>query len=444
MRIKSTGINLCWVLVFACIGIFVTPLRTEAQKFTDSQRQSGMEMLKDIKADLKKYYYDPTFHGMDLDARFKAAELKLKEVQTYTQMLSVIAQAVLELDDSHTLFIPPRLAIDIEYGWSMQTIGDKCYVVELKPGSDAATKGLRVGDEIYAIDGYTPTRENLWKIRYSYYQLRPRERVRLEIIKADGQHRELEIIPEAHDLEPGSDATEAYFKQRRDQLREELEAPDFKEFGTDLFVWKMRSFDLSNDKIDQMVKRLQAHKSAIIDLRGNLGGYERALVRMAGSFFDHDIKVAEVKRRKEIFPLIAKSRGGKAFPGQLVVLVDSRSASASEAFARLVQLNRRGTVVGDHTAGRLTRAIVYRELLSNNTILVPFGTSITDAELIMTDGQSLEHKGVVPDQLILPNSADLAANRDPVLSRAAALLGVEIDPQQAGGLFQLPKNHRQP
>src|ERR1044072_3843959 len=42
-------------------------------------RERARAMLSTIKSDLQKYYYDPTYHGMNLDERFKTAEEKIKQ-----------------------------------------------------------------------------------------------------------------------------------------------------------------------------------------------------------------------------------------------------------------------------------------------------------------------------------------------------------------------------
>jgi C-terminal processing protease CtpA/Prc len=64
-----------------------------------------------------------------------------------------------------------------------------------------------------------------------------------------------------------------------------------------------------------------------------------------------------------------------------------------------------------------------------------YAVSVSEADLIMTDGQSLERLGVTPDEIVLPVAADLASGRDPVLARAAEIAGATLSPEQAAKLF---------
>ncbi len=134
--------------------------------------------------------------------------------------------------------------------------------------------------------------------------------------------------------------------------------------------------------------------------------------------------------------MIAKGHNEKAFKGQLIVLVDGESSSASELFARVVKLEKRGTVIGDRSAGKVMESRSYPLKLGLVDVIY-FGISVADADLIMTDGKSLEHVGITPDELLLPTPEDMAANRDPVLAYAASLVGVKLNPEKAGALFPI-------
>jgi C-terminal processing protease CtpA/Prc len=182
------------------------------------------------------------------------------------------------------------------------------------------------------------------------------------------------------------------------------------------------------------MEKTRKFKTLIIDLRGNGGGYEEAMLRLIANLFDKDVKVGDIKRRKETKPLVAKTRGGDGFKGQLILLVDSDTGSAAEIVSRVTQIEKRGTVIGDRTAGAVMRALRYHFEVGLDTV-IPYGAGITDADVIMSDGASLEHSGVSPDKLMLPTGADLRADLDPVLAYAASLAGVKLDPAKAGALF---------
>lgn len=64
-----------------------------------------------------------------------------------------------------------------------------------------------------------------------------------------------------------------------------------------------------------------------------------------------------------------------------------------------------------------------------------YGFSITEADLIMKDGKSLEHSGVAPDEVVIPTAKDLAAGSDPALAHAAQLAGLTMSPEAAGKMF---------
>jgi C-terminal processing protease CtpA/Prc len=409
-----------------------------AQPDLNFQRERGRIMLRIIKDDLKKNYYDTDFHGMDIEARFSAADAKMKEAASVGQVFGIIAQALIDLNDSHTFFLPPGRANRTEYGWQMQAFGDKVFVTAIKPGSDAEKKGLKTGDQVLSVGGFEPTREDLWKLVYMFYTLRPQPGLRMLLRSPDGQARQLDVMAKVKQGKLVKDLTGQDINDliREAEDEDRLNRQRFVEASDKLLIWKMPDFAIEEGEVDVMMGKARKREALILDLRGNPGGYVKTLEWFAGYFFDQEIKIADLKGRKEMKPQKSKPHGGGNFKGKLVVLVDSKSGSAAEIFARVIQLEKRGAVIGDRTAGAVMQSRTFDHQIGMDTVVF-YGVSVTNADVIMSDGKSLEGVGVTPDELLLPTAADMAAKRDPVMSRASAMIGFELPPDKAGAMFPI-------
>ena len=398
------------------------------------ERERGRIMLRVVREHLEEHYYDSTFRGIDLRAAAARADSLIQVAQSNSQIFTVIAQFVLALDDSHTQFYPPRRAADVEYGWELQMIGDSCYVVWVEPGSDAAAKGLTVGDRVLALDRYLPTRRHFYLLRYFYRGLDPRAAMRFVIEAPDGSRRTLDVQARVTERRRIADLTGDDLSEfiREFQNIERRWRDESTRVGDEVLIWRMGWFG-DEREIDRGMDHARSVGTLILDLRGNPGGLERGLVRLVGRVFDRRLVVDTIRRRRET-RVVESTPVGRPFAGRLYVLIDSRSASAAEVFARLVQQEGRGVVLGDRSAGLVMRSMNHA-LSMGVDIRIFYALSITDADVIMPDGARLERRGVQPDTLVLATAADLAAGRDPVLAVALALAGHPMDSARAGTLL---------
>jgi C-terminal processing protease CtpA/Prc len=398
---------------------------------TKQDREWLNRVLNTVRDEIKKNYYDASFHGLNIDQRFLQAGTKIDSAPDRNYAVADIAGAVTALNDSHTVFLPPARPYTHEYGWRMQAEGDSdCYITAVRPGSDAEKKGLRPGDQVLSVAGYTAIRADLWKIDYVYGALRPQLGLRLVVRSPNGDTRQLDTMAELRPIawEPWN------FEEKLLNLYHR-HLPRTVEYGRDAIIYKLPDFAFDPDRANGMLDQIRGHESLILDLRGNPGGYIDFLSRFLGGMFDHEVKMGDRVGRKPLHGSVTKSRGSKTFQGKLVVLVDSKSASAAEIFARIVQMEKRGTVVGDQSSGMVMESKVYPHAIATQQGMIHYAVSITDANIIMSDGRSLEGVGVVPDERIIPTSSDLAAGRDPVLARAAESVGIKLTPEEAGKLF---------
>ena len=398
-------------------------------------RQRAHLMLRAVEHDLRDNYYDTTFHGLDLKTLFDSADARIAVAQSNGAAFLAIAVTLAALRDSHTRFYPPGRRDVVRYGWNLGAVGDSCYILRVDPESDAAARGVKPGDRLVAIDQFAVDRGDRWDLQYFYYVLVPRATVRLTLQSPGDTLRSVAVQskvtphPQIMDLTHGDDIWRII---REEQNVQRAERSRFWEFEDAVLVWKFPTFMVGDREIDQALRRARGFKALVIDLRENPGGLVSTLLRLAGALVGVDTFGVRRERAKTE-PLHTRT-GGPQFSGSVVAVVDAQSASSAELLAYLLQLRKRGTVVGDRTAGAVMEARGRGHQVGVD-VVVPYYTQVTQADLVFADGTSLEGRGVIPDEIVLPSGADLARHRDPALARAITLAGHAVTPEEAGGLF---------
>jgi carboxyl-terminal processing protease len=181
-------------------------------------------------------------------------------------------------------------------------------------------------------------------------------------------------------------------------------------------VW-MASVDAEFQKA---VDEFRRSDGIIIDLRGNPGGLAAMLMGISGHFVSDRVSLGVMKTRESEFKFVANPRLVTAsgervqpFAGPLAILVDSMSGSASECFAGGMQSIGRARIFGQTTMGQALPALFDR--LPNGDLLIhAYGDFVT------AKGTRLEGTGVIPDEVVPLDRADLLAGRDRTMEAALA------------------------
>src|SRR5579864_3899661 len=253
-------------------GTFAGPVA--AQKFENLERDQTREMLRTIAEDIHKHYYDPKLHGFDFDGRVREADEKIRQATSLSQAFSVIGWALDGLNDSHTYFIPPGRTFRTDYGWRMQMVGGRCYVIRVRPKSDAEAKGLKPGDEILSLNAFTPTRDNFPTLEYVFNLLAPRRELRLQVRGADGRQRQLDVLSKIRQLPKIANLTPESFHdfEREIENADRMSRTRCNEMGEELAICKIPEFNLEEEQINNLIRLARKHKGLILDLRDNPGG----------------------------------------------------------------------------------------------------------------------------------------------------------------------------
>jgi len=136
----------------------------------------------------------------------------------------------------------------------------------------------------------------------------------------------------------------------------------------------------------------------VIDLRGNGGGSLSEVVSLTGLFIDTGpvVQINDTTGRTDI---LRDNDSGSIYNGPMAVMIDKGSASASEIFAGAIQDYKRGVIIGETTFGKGTvQTVLPLESYTRKKFDKPLGElKVTSAQFFRINGDSTQHKGVIPD-----------------------------------------------
>ena len=281
-----------------------------------------------------------------MQSAFRELNLSYVDDLAPGEMMETGIHAMLAKLDPYTRYFPESKMEDVRFmqtgeyggiGASVERTEDGTFVVvDLLDNEPAQQAGLRLGDELLRVDGQRL--ESLSQDRVG------------ELMKgATGTMVTLEI------QRPGSDVTLDFELERR-----KVKIPDIPYRGmlSDRVGYlALGSFTkTASSEVRKSVMFLKDSLQAealVVDLRGNGGGLLREAIAMVNIFVGKNQEVVSTNGKTDEWNKSYKTRGNALIPDMpVVVLVDGRSASASEIVAGTLQDLDRAVVIGEESFGK--------------------------------------------------------------------------------------------
>ena len=157
---------------------------------------------------------------------------------------------------------------------------------------------------------------------------------------------------------------------------------------------RLTSFnDNSSDQIEKQIKKLKKNKnlnSFILDLRNNPGGLLSQAIKISDFFLENGEIVSTKSRKKSENRKWFAKKGDITDGKTLLVLINYRSASASEIVAGALKDHKRAIIVGENSFGKGSVQSIIP--LKNRGAI-----RLTVAKYYLPSGKSISEVGVRPD-----------------------------------------------
>lgn len=367
--------------------------------------QARREHLNSVWTIVKENYYRSDFGGVDWDRARAEIEPRVISATTEAEYRAALAAMVQRLGDGHSVYLGPAqaLAEDLAMtgagryggigfigGWS-----DGLYVHAVFAGDAAERAGLRRRDRILAIDGSPPA-----DIQTALAAIRGPEgtRVRLTVRSPTEAPREMTLI-----------RAQVQGRAHPQAVRLEIDP----RIGY-LFVPTFGVADIGRLAHQELEKVAGPDLSAlIIDLRGNPGGEDVAVVEFLGAFVMGDVLTHIGPKHRDVLSVRERSLFTRLAGVPIAVLVDRGTASYAESVAAVLQSLRNAQIVGESTQGN-TEFIKPFNLPDGSRLWVAFAIGH------LPDGSVVER--VVPDVPVDGGWIDRAERDDRYIRQALAVL----------------------
>ena len=253
--------------------------------------------------------------------------------------------AILKKLDPHSVYFPAKdlaranepLQGNFEgIGISFSMLTDTILIISTIPGGPSEKLGLLPGDKILYVNDSLVAGKHIIDQKVMGMLKGPRgTTVKIKVMRS-GQK---ELLP---------------FEITRDKIP--IYSVDVDYMVNDKIGYiKINTFAMTT--FDEFMKGLRELKddgmtSLILDLRGNSGGIMEAAVKIADQFLKEGQLIVFTKGRTSPRSEAKATGEGEFETGNLVVLIDEWSASASEILAGALQDNDRGTIIGRRSFGK--------------------------------------------------------------------------------------------
>lgn len=312
------------------------------------------------------------------------------------------------LGDQHSAFLDPKEAevFLTSLNGELQGIGAELklddgavMIVTPLPNSPAEKAGILPGDIILKVDGqYLGTVTNLFDVVKKIRGPKGTTVV-LTVLHED------ELVPEEISIV-------------RDEIH--LTAVEWKDKSLDgekIALLTVSSFtEKVGTEFEKALKEIidKGYSKLVLDFRFNGGGYLEGALDLLSHFVDSGKPLVFIRDQERMVPRDASSSPVR-YQGEMVVLVNDSSASASEIVAGALQDYELARVIGVKTFGKGTVQEVHS--FSDDSMI-----RITIAEWLTPKKRSIEGKGIEADQEIKLDYQAFKGGRDNQLDSALQAL----------------------